>query len=84
MEKENEQERIWDLLKTNPKGLTIEEVSKILSLSRATTAKYLNMLVIAGKADMRTLGPAKLFYLTQRLPLINLPEPDTRSHSHPG
>ena len=59
MEKENEQERIWDLLKTNPKGLTIEEVSKILSLSRATTAKYLNMLVIAGKVRYADSRPGK-------------------------
>lgn len=68
----SEQERIKDVLKKNPKGLTIEEVSKKLSLNRATAAKYLNSLVMAGQADMRTLGPAKLFYLTQRLPLNNL------------
>jgi PAS domain S-box-containing protein len=68
----SEQERIKDVLRKNPKGLTIEEVSKKLSLNRATAAKYLNSLVMAGHADMRTLGPAKLFYLTQRLPLNNL------------
>ncbi|MDD1695992.1 MAG: PAS domain S-box protein, partial [Methanoregula sp.] len=68
----SEQERIKDVLRKNPKGLTIEEVSKKLSLNRATAAKYLNSLVMAGQADMRTLGPAKLFYLTQRLPLNNL------------
>jgi PAS domain S-box-containing protein len=68
----SEQERIKDVLRKNPKGLTIEEVSKKLSLNRATAAKYLNSLVLAGQADMRTLGPAKLFYLTQRLPLNNL------------
>ena len=68
----SEQERIKDVLRKNPKGLTIEEVSKKLSLNRATAAKYLNSLVMAGQADMRTLGPAKFFYLTQRLPLNNL------------
>jgi PAS domain S-box-containing protein len=70
--KESEQERIRDLLKNSPKGLTIEEVSKKLTLNRTTSAKYLNSMVAAGLADMRTLGPAKLFYLTQRLPLTNL------------
>jgi len=72
MEKETEQDRIRDLLKNSPKGLTIEEVSKKLSLNRATAAKYLNAFVVSGQADMRSLGPAKLFYLTQRLPLTNL------------
>ncbi|ABS55768.1 PAS/PAC sensor signal transduction histidine kinase [Methanoregula boonei 6A8] len=72
MERESEQERIRELLKGNPKGLTIEEVSKKLGLNRSTAAKYLTSLVVSGQADMRTLGPAKLFYLTQRLPMTNL------------
>jgi PAS domain S-box-containing protein len=72
LERENELERIKDLLKISPKGLTIEEVSKNLSLNRATAAKYLNSLVMSGQADMRELGRAKLFYRSQRLPLTNL------------
>jgi PAS domain S-box-containing protein len=72
LERESELERIKDILKINPKGLTIEEVSKNLSLNRATAAKYLNSLVMSGQADLRELGRAKLFYLSQRLPLTNL------------
>ena len=72
MGQENEQTRIRDLLKDNPKGLTIEEVSKKLSLNRATAAKYLNSMMMSGQAELRELGRAKIFYLSQRLPLINL------------
>jgi len=72
MEKEGEEERIRVLLKSNPKGLTIEEVSKKLSMSRATAVKYLNKMVVSGQSEMRNLGPAKLFYLTNRLPLTSL------------
>ncbi|MCK9593706.1 MAG: PAS domain S-box protein [Methanoregula sp.] len=72
MERESELERIKELLKISPKGLSIEEVSKKLILNRATAAKYLNSLVMSGQADMRSLGPAKLFYLTHRLTLPNL------------
>ncbi|MDD1694687.1 MAG: PAS domain S-box protein [Methanoregula sp.] len=72
MGQESEQERIRDLLKDNPKGLTIEEVSKKLSLNRATAAKYLNSLMISGQAELRELGRAKIYYLSQRLPLTNL------------
>ena len=48
-----EEETIRELLKVNPKGLTIEEVSKKLSLNRATAAKYLNAFVLTGQAEMR-------------------------------
>ncbi|HUH79538.1 MAG TPA: PAS domain S-box protein [Methanoregula sp.] len=72
MERENELDRIKDILKISPKGLTIEEVSKKLSLNRATAAKYLNSLVMSGQADLRELGRAKLFHYSQRLPLPNL------------
>ncbi len=72
MVQESELVRIRDLLKDNPKGLTIEQVSKKLSLNRSTAAKYLNSLVVSGQADLRVLGPAKLFYVNQRLPLTNL------------
>jgi len=72
MEQETEQVRIRNLLKVNPKGLTIEEVSKKLSLNRATAAKYLNSMMTAGQAELRELGRAKIFYLSQRLPLTNM------------
>lgn len=72
MGQEHEQARIRDLLKDNPKGLTIEEVSKKLSLNRATAAKYLNSMMISGQAELRELGRAKIFYLSQRLPMINM------------
>lgn len=72
MELETEQVRIRELLKNNPKGLTIEEVSKKLTLNRATAAKYLNSMMLSGQAELRELGRAKIFYLSQRLPLTNL------------
>ncbi len=72
MAREQEEEFIRELLRKFPKGLTIEEVSKKLSLNRTTAAKYLNAFVLTGQADMRTLGSAKLFYLTQRVPLTNV------------
>jgi PAS domain S-box-containing protein len=70
--RELEEEHIRELLRKYPKGLTIEEVSKKLSLNRTTAAKYLNTFVLTGQADMRTLGSAKLFYLTTRVPLTNV------------
>ena len=72
MKSTREVERIGSLLKDHPKGLTIEEVSRKLGVNRATAGKYLNSMVLSGRAEMRALGPAKLFYLSHRLPLMNL------------
>ncbi|MDO8873414.1 MAG: PAS domain S-box protein [Methanoregula sp.] len=59
---------IIGLLKDAHKGLTIEEISKKLSLNRITTTKYLNSLFVSGQVNMRKLGPAKVFTLSARLP----------------
>jgi len=64
--------RIKAILKEHPKGLTIEEISKKLPLNRTSTAKYLNTLLISGQAEMRTFGRAKVFTLSQRVPLSNM------------
>jgi len=66
---ETPSERICSLLKENPKGLSIEEVSQRLAMNRTTAAKYLNSLVNSGDAELRTLGRAKVFSLSRRVPL---------------
>ncbi|WP_292368384.1 PAS domain S-box protein [Methanoregula sp. UBA64] len=65
-------ERICSLLQQNPKGLSIEEVSRHLALNRTTSAKYLNALVNSGQAELRTIGRAKVFTLCQRVPLTRI------------
>lgn len=70
--KPKECERIKEILSSNPKGLTIEEISQILPLNRNSTAKYLNTLHISGQVEMREFGRAKVFSLTQRMPLSQM------------
>jgi PAS domain S-box-containing protein len=69
---EEELKRIRMILMENPKGLTIEEIAKKLPLNRTSTAKYLNTLQISGQAEMRTFGRAKVFTLSQRVPLSQM------------
>ncbi|MDD1719752.1 MAG: PAS domain-containing protein, partial [Methanoregulaceae archaeon] len=64
--------RIRELLRTHPKGMTIEEISRLLPLNRTSTAKYLNTLLISGQAEMRSYGRAKVFSLSQRVPVSHL------------
>jgi PAS domain S-box-containing protein len=71
MVREEETKRITDLLANNPSGLTIEQVSRQLSINRTTAAKYLNFLIASGRIKKRNLGPAKIFTLAPRVPMSN-------------
>ncbi|MCX6700376.1 MAG: PAS domain-containing protein [Methanomicrobiales archaeon] len=52
--------------------MTIEEISKILPLNRNATSKYLNRMLISGQVEMKTFGPAKVFFISKRMPIAGL------------
>jgi PAS domain S-box-containing protein len=60
---------IKDLLKKNPEGMSVTDISKALNKNKNTIGRYLDILLISGHVDMRTYGKAKVFTLSQRLPL---------------
>ena len=64
--------RIHGLLKIYPRGLTISEVSQRLKCNRNSVAKYLEILQISGTVEMQQIGAAKVFYLSQRIPVSSL------------
>ncbi|MDD1729884.1 MAG: PAS domain S-box protein, partial [Methanospirillum sp.] len=66
------QNDIRDILQTHTKGLSIEEISTCLSISRTTTAKYLNAMEQTGQIESRPYGPAKVYTLVERVPVNNL------------
>jgi PAS domain S-box-containing protein len=70
--KPTELDRIREILAAHPKGLTIEEISQMLPLNRNSTAKYLNTLHISGQVELREFGRAKVFSLTERVPLSQM------------
>lgn len=61
--------RIREALKKNPRGMNVIEIAAAIDMHRQSVTKYLEMLVISGQVEMRTFGPAKVYYLSQRLPL---------------
>ncbi|MFW9787749.1 MAG: PAS domain-containing protein [Candidatus Thorarchaeota archaeon] len=70
-------ERIREELRKNPKGLTITDIATRIDINRNSTARYLDVLQISGHVEMRKVGPAKLYFLSQRIPLdamLNLSE----------
>ena len=64
--------RVIDLLRDEPRGLSITDISKSLDMNRNSVSKYLNMLVISGRVDMRTVGVAKVYFLSSRVPISSL------------
>jgi PAS domain S-box-containing protein len=60
---------IRKVLKANPRGMTVSQISKEINLNRNSVAKYLEVLLISGHVEMRSYGPAKVFFLSQRVPI---------------
>ncbi len=56
------------LLTRHPGGLTILDIAAHLGINRNSVAKYLEVLRIGGHLDVRSVGPAKLYRLSHRLP----------------
>ncbi len=61
--------KILDVLKANPKGMSVSDIAQELGANRNTVSRYLDMLLISGEVEMRTYGKAKVFYLSQRVPI---------------
>jgi len=61
--------QIRELLKKNPEGMSVTDLSKALGKNKNTVGRYLDILLISGQVDMRTYGMAKVFTLSQRVPL---------------
>ena len=66
--------RIKQVLKWNPRGMTISDLTKNLQINRNLVAKNLDMLVISGQVEMQPVGAAKVYFLSQRVPVSSMLE----------
>ncbi len=57
------------ILKNNPRGMTVTDIAREININRNSVAKYLDILLISGHAEMVTFGPAKVFFPSRRIPL---------------
>jgi PAS domain S-box-containing protein len=64
--------RIKEVLRENPRGMNIKEISAAVAMSRNSIAKYLDVLTAAGQLEVRYVGNAKLFYIAKRVPLESM------------
>ena len=63
---------IKKVLKQNPKGMTVTDISRKIKVNRNSVAKYLDIMRISGQVEMITFGPAKVFFPSKRVPLNNI------------
>ena len=69
---QKELSQIKTILKNNPKGMTVTDIAHAIQINRNSVAKYLDILLISGQADMVTFGPAKVFFPSTRIPLSTI------------
>jgi response regulator of citrate/malate metabolism len=61
-----QKEKIMNILKKHPEGLTIQKISDILGMSRITATKYIHELIGEKRVYQRKVGVAKLCYAKDR------------------
>src|SRR4030042_3233410 len=62
-------DQIKDLLQKNPQGLSIAEIVESIKINRNTAGRYLENLLISGHVELRRFGMAKIYRISQRVPL---------------
>jgi PAS domain S-box-containing protein len=60
---------ILDSLKANPRGMSVTDIAQAIGINRNTVSRYLDMLLISGQVEMKIYGKAKVFFLSQRVPI---------------
>ena len=65
-------DRILNILRSKPKGMTITEISHVTNIHRNSIAKYLQVLLASGKADVELIGNAKVYTNSRRLPISSM------------
>lgn len=64
--------QILALLKNNPRGLSIKEVSELIHVNRNTVSGALNVLQVSGQVEVREIGPARVYYLSNKVPISSI------------
>ncbi len=69
---QRELDEIKKLLKSNPRGMIISDISRKIKINRNTVARYLDVLLVSGQAEVKPVGSARLFFSSRRVPLTSI------------
>lgn len=72
MDTRNVPEQVKEVLKSNPRGMTVSEVAQRIDMNAQSTGRHLDVLAAAGHIDVRTFGRSKVYYLSQRVPILTM------------
>jgi len=61
--------KIIEVLKENPRGMLVKQISEAIGVNRISVGHYLEILLLLGEVDMETYGQAKVFFLSKRVPI---------------
>ena len=62
-------EKIRELLRLHPEGLSITSISSLSRINRNTLVKYLEVAQSQGLVGMRQVGAAKVYFPADRIPV---------------
>ena len=60
---------LLSILKEHPRGMSVSDIAAAVGVNRNTVSRYLDVLLVSGQVEMKTYGKAKVFYLSQRIPI---------------
>lgn len=72
--KENHEglKKILEILKQNPRGMSVTQITEKIGMNRITVGHYLEILRTSGEVDMETYGQSKVYFISQRMPISAL------------
>ncbi len=62
---EDLREFLQEIIRKNPNGLTITDLTSIMKINRNWIAKQLDLLFLSGKVQRKQIGPAKVYSISQ-------------------
>ena len=60
---------LLQVLKEHPRGMSVSDIAAAVGVNRNTVSRYLDILLVSGQVEMKAYGRAKVFYLSQRVPI---------------
>ena len=64
--------KILEILKNSPHGMSITEIAREIQKNKHSVGRYLDILQVSGRVEMRMYGKAKVFTLANRIPQDSL------------
>ncbi|GAB7016731.1 PAS domain-containing protein [Methanogenium cariaci] len=61
--------KILEILKQNPRGMSVTQITEIIGMNRITVGHYLDIMRTSGEVDMETYGQSKVYFISHRVPI---------------